>query len=70
LAVLETCPLTAQQQPDRLEELLAQRKLETVRYNGAYTLSGGERRRLKSRDHSCWSPRLSSWTNRFPASTR
>jgi lipopolysaccharide export system ATP-binding protein len=39
--------LTAEQQRDRLEELLAQMKLETVRYNGAYTLSGGERRRLE-----------------------
>src|ERR1700726_2203297 len=47
LAVLETLPLTAAQQRDRLEELLAQMKLETVRYNGAYTLSGGERRRLE-----------------------
>src|SRR5260221_1177890 len=46
LAVLETLPLTAEQQRDRLEELLAQIKLETVRYNRAYTLSGGERRRL------------------------
>jgi len=70
VAVLETLPLTAQQQRDRLEELLAQMKLETVRYNGAYTLSGGERRRWKSRDRSCWSPRLSSWTSRFPALTR
>src|SRR5271156_6486496 len=47
LAVLETLPLTSEQQRDRLEELLAQMKLETVRYNGAYTLSGGERRRLE-----------------------
>jgi lipopolysaccharide export system ATP-binding protein len=47
LAVLETLPLTAEQQRDRLEELLAQMKLETVRSNGAYTLSGGERRRLE-----------------------
>src|ERR1700693_524854 len=47
LAVLETLPLTAEQQRDRLEELLAQMKMETVRYNGAYTLSGGERRRLE-----------------------
>src|SRR5713101_5497046 len=47
LAVLETLPLTAEQQRDRLEELLAQMKLETVRYNRAYTLSGGERRRLE-----------------------
>jgi len=47
LAVLETLPLTPQQQRDRLEELLAQMGLETVRYNRAYTLSGGERRRLE-----------------------
>src|SRR5437868_8619550 len=47
LAILETLPLTAEQQRDRLEELLAQMKLETVRYNRAYTLSGGERRRLE-----------------------
>src|SRR5574337_554562 len=47
LAVLETLPLTPEQQRDRLEELLAQMGLETVRYNQAYTLSGGERRRLE-----------------------
>jgi lipopolysaccharide export system ATP-binding protein len=47
VAVLETLPLTAEQRRDRLEELLAKMKLETVRFNGAYTLSGGERRRLE-----------------------
>jgi lipopolysaccharide export system ATP-binding protein len=47
LAVLETVPLAAAQQRDRLEELLAQMGLETVRLNRAYTLSGGERRRLE-----------------------
>ena len=47
LAVLETLPLTSEQQRDRQEELLAQLGLETVRYNRAYTLSGGERRRLE-----------------------
>lgn len=47
LAVLETLPLTPEQRRDRLEELLAQMGLETVRYNRAYTLSGGERRRLE-----------------------
>jgi len=47
LAVLETVPLTAAQQRDRLEELLAQMGLEAVRMNRAYTLSGGERRRLE-----------------------
>src|SRR3984957_19037112 len=47
LAVLETLPLTPEQQRDRLEELLAQMGLETVRLNRAYTLSGGERRRVE-----------------------
>src|ERR1700674_3060106 len=46
IAVLEPLPLTTEHQRDRLEELLAQMKMETVRTNGAYTLSGGERRRL------------------------
>src|SRR3989449_6211271 len=47
LAVLETLPLTPEQQRDRLEELLMQLGLETVRYSKAYSLSGGERRRLE-----------------------
>jgi lipopolysaccharide export system ATP-binding protein len=47
LAVLETLPLTAEQQRDRLEELLAQMGLEIVRTSRAFTLSGGERRRLE-----------------------
>ncbi|MGA2097420.1 MAG: LPS export ABC transporter ATP-binding protein [Candidatus Acidiferrum sp.] len=47
LAVLETLPLTHEQQRDRLEELLVQMGLETVRTSKAYTLSGGERRRLE-----------------------
>jgi lipopolysaccharide export system ATP-binding protein len=47
LAVLETLPLTPEQQRDRLEELLMQLGLETVRTSKAYTLSGGERRRLE-----------------------
>jgi lipopolysaccharide export system ATP-binding protein len=47
LAVLETLPLTPEQQRDRLEELLMQMGLETVRTSKAFTLSGGERRRLE-----------------------
>ena len=47
LAVLETLPLTPEQQRDRLEELLTQMGLETVRFSRAYTLSGGERRRVE-----------------------
>jgi lipopolysaccharide export system ATP-binding protein len=47
LAVLETLPLSPEQQRDRLEELLALMGLETVRTSKAYMLSGGERRRLE-----------------------
>src|ERR1700685_1342514 len=47
LAVLETLPLKPDQTRDRLEELLAQMGLQTVRLSRAYTLSGGERRRLE-----------------------
>jgi len=47
LAVLETLPLSPAQQRDRLEELLSQMGLETVRTSKAYMLSGGERRRLE-----------------------
>jgi lipopolysaccharide export system ATP-binding protein len=47
LAVLETLSLTHEQQRDRLEELLAQMGLDAVRHNRAYSLSGGERRRLE-----------------------
>ena len=47
LAVLETLPLTPEQRRDREEELLAKMGLERVRHNRAYTLSGGERRRLE-----------------------
>src|SRR5271163_3685591 len=46
-AVLESLPLDPDQQRDRLEELLAQMGLESVRLSRAYTLSGGERRRLE-----------------------
>ena len=47
IAVLETLPLTATRRRDRLEELLGQMGLDTVRTNRAQTLSGGERRRLE-----------------------
>src|SRR5450631_4001563 len=47
LAVLETLPLTPERQRDRLEELIAQMGLETVRHSKAYMLSGGERRSLE-----------------------
>ena len=47
LAVLETLPLSSQHRRERLEELLGQMGLTQVRQNKAYTLSGGERRRVE-----------------------
>jgi lipopolysaccharide export system ATP-binding protein len=47
IAVLETLPATAARRRDRLEQLLGEMGLETVRTNRAHTLSGGERRRLE-----------------------
>src|SRR2546426_12712008 len=54
LAVLETLPLTPEQQRDRLEELLMQLGLETVRYSKAYSRS--EERRVGKECRSRWSP--------------
>jgi lipopolysaccharide export system ATP-binding protein len=47
MAVLETLPVSRERRRRRTEELLAQMGLEAVRCNRAYTLSGGERRRLE-----------------------
>jgi lipopolysaccharide export system ATP-binding protein len=47
VAILETLPLSAARRRERLEELLGQMGLETVRASRAHTLSGGERRRLE-----------------------
>jgi lipopolysaccharide export system ATP-binding protein len=47
LAILETMDLSKQEQSKRLEELLAELGLTALRENKAYSLSGGERRRLE-----------------------
>jgi lipopolysaccharide export system ATP-binding protein len=47
LAVLETLPVSREERRRRAEELLGQMGLESLRSNRAYTLSGGERRRLE-----------------------
>ncbi|MEI8241637.1 MAG: LPS export ABC transporter ATP-binding protein [bacterium] len=47
LAILETLSLSAAQRRARLEELLAQLSLTRVARQRAYTLSGGERRKLE-----------------------
>ncbi|MBI1975991.1 MAG: LPS export ABC transporter ATP-binding protein, partial [Candidatus Omnitrophica bacterium] len=47
MAILETLPLTHRQRLGRLEKLLAELNLSSLAKNLAYTLSGGERRRLE-----------------------
>jgi lipopolysaccharide export system ATP-binding protein len=47
LAILETLPLTAEQRAERLESLLDELSIRHLRKNRAYSLSGGERRRLE-----------------------
>ncbi len=47
MAVLEVLPLTKKERKKRLEELLKELNIEHLRKNKAYTLSGGEMRRLE-----------------------
>jgi len=47
LAILETMGLSKQEQRERLEELLGELGLTSLRDSKAYSLSGGERRRLE-----------------------
>lgn len=47
MAVLETRPLTADRRRARLEELIEDLNLQTVRRSYGYLLSGGERRRVE-----------------------
>jgi lipopolysaccharide export system ATP-binding protein len=47
LAILETLPLTARERKRRLAELLEELKIGYLARQKAYTLSGGERRRLE-----------------------
>jgi lipopolysaccharide export system ATP-binding protein len=47
LAILETLPLSRQERAERLERLLDELGLKHLRHNKAYSLSGGERRRLE-----------------------
>ena len=47
LAILETLPLTRAERRDRLELLLDELGIRHLRRNKAYSLSGGERRRLE-----------------------
>ena len=47
MAILETLPLRSRERQDRLNQLIDQLGLDTVRRNKGYTLSGGERRRVE-----------------------
>jgi lipopolysaccharide export system ATP-binding protein len=57
LAILETLPLTRFEQRERLRELLAELSLTPLARQKAYTLSGGERRRLEITRALITSPR-------------
>lgn len=47
MAILETLPLSARERRERLEQLLEELKIGYLARQKAYTLSGGERRRLE-----------------------
>jgi lipopolysaccharide export system ATP-binding protein len=47
MAILETLPLRGRQRRERMEELIDQLGLDTVRRSRGYMLSGGERRRVE-----------------------
>jgi len=47
MAILETLPLSQRERGERLERLLDELSIRHVRKNKAYSLSGGERRRLE-----------------------
>jgi lipopolysaccharide export system ATP-binding protein len=47
MAILETLPLSRQERHARLERLLDELSIKHLRKNKAYSLSGGERRRLE-----------------------
>ncbi len=58
LAILETLRLNSKEQKKRLEELLEELDLTPLRRNVAYSLSGGERRRLEITRALVISPRF------------
>jgi lipopolysaccharide export system ATP-binding protein len=47
LAILETLPLSRRERRERMNRLIEQLGLETVRHSKGYMLSGGERRRVE-----------------------
>lgn len=47
MAILQTLPLVRAERRERLDDLIAQFGLDTVRHSRGYQLSGGERRRVE-----------------------
>src|SRR5579885_1204356 len=47
MAILQTLPLSRHERRERMNRLIEQLGLETVRHNKGYALSGGERRRVE-----------------------
>lgn len=47
MAILQTLPLSSRERRERMNRLIEQLGLETVRHNKGYALSGGERRRVE-----------------------
>jgi lipopolysaccharide export system ATP-binding protein len=47
MAILETLPLSGRERRDRMNQLIDQLGLDTVRHNKGFALSGGERRRVE-----------------------
>ena len=47
MAILQTLPLSGHQRRERMENLIGDLGLETVRHSKGYMLSGGERRRVE-----------------------
>jgi lipopolysaccharide export system ATP-binding protein len=58
LAILETLDLSSTERKSRLDSLLAELGITHLRANKAYTLSGGERRRLEITRALVTSPKL------------
>ena len=58
LAILETLPISAAERQSRLADLLDELDIKSLAKNKAYTLSGGERRRLEITRALVTSPKL------------
>ena len=56
MAILETLPLSGRERRDRMNQLVDQLGLDTVRHNKGFALSGGERRRVEIARSLVFSP--------------